>query len=82
MLCVIVLLMIIDVIIVVVGLLLTSTSPPLGVSLPLLLYLRGGGRGYNMILIMILSLLAYFTHIFIDIIIYALESTSGSSKIF
>jgi hypothetical protein len=34
-------LMIIDVIIVVVGLLLTSTSPPLGVSLPLLLYLRG-----------------------------------------
>jgi hypothetical protein len=44
MLCVIVLLMIIDVIIVVVGLLLTSTSPPLGVSLPLLLYLRGGGE--------------------------------------
>jgi hypothetical protein len=35
-----------------------------------------------MIPIMTLSLLAYFTYIFIDIIIYALGSMSWSSKIF
>jgi hypothetical protein len=32
--------------------------------------------GYNMISIRILSLLTYFTYIFIDIIIYVLVSTS------
>jgi hypothetical protein len=57
---------------------------PLGVPLPLLLYLRGwdykeGNRvSYNMILISALSLLAYFAYIFIDIIIYALASTPWS----
>jgi hypothetical protein len=35
-----------------------------------------------MISIRTLSLLTYFTYIFIDIIIYALRSTSWSSKIF
>jgi hypothetical protein len=35
-----------------------------------------------MIPIMTLSLLAYVTYIFIDIIIYALESTTWSSRIF
>jgi hypothetical protein len=35
-----------------------------------------------MISIMTLSLLAYFTYIIIDIIIYALESTPWSSEIF
>jgi hypothetical protein len=60
---------------------------PLGVSLPLLLYPRGRGYkegnrvSYNMIPIRTLSLLAYFTNIFIDIIIYALESTPWSSRI-
>jgi hypothetical protein len=60
----------------------------LGVALPLLLYPRGqdykeGNRvGYNMIPIMTLSLLAYFTYISIDIIIYALGSMSWSSGIF
>jgi hypothetical protein len=54
--------------------------PPLGVPLPLLLYLRGRSYkkdnrvGYNMITIRTLSLLVYFTYIFIDIIIYALGS--------
>jgi hypothetical protein len=63
---------------------------PYGVPLPLLSYPRGGGQdykegnlvGYNMIPIKTLSLLAYFTYIFIDIIIYALESTAWSSRIF
>jgi hypothetical protein len=57
------------------------------VPLPLLLY--QGGRGYkegnrvdyNMIQIRIFSLLAYFTYILIDTIIYALGSTSWSSGI-
>jgi hypothetical protein len=58
------------------------------VPLPLLLYPRGRGYkegnrvSYNMILIKTLSLLAYFTYIFIDIIIYVLESTSLSYVIF
>jgi hypothetical protein len=38
--------------------------------------------GYNMIIIRTLSLLVYFTYIFIDIIIYALESTPWSIAIF
>jgi hypothetical protein len=49
-----------------------------------------GGRGYkdgnrvsyNMTLLMTLSLLAYFTYIFIDIIFYAFGSMSWSSRIF
>jgi hypothetical protein len=59
-----------------------------GVPLPLLLYLRGvrlrGSNrvGYNMIPIRTLSLLVYFTYIFMDIIIYALESMPWSSGIF
>jgi hypothetical protein len=58
------------------------------VPLPLLLYPKGRGYkevnrvGYNIIPIRTLSLLAYFTYILIDIIIYALESTPGSSRIF
>jgi hypothetical protein len=39
-------------------------------------YKKGNGVDYNMIPIRILSLLDYFTYIFIDIIIYALENTS------
>jgi hypothetical protein len=68
-----------------VGFNLTSSSSPLGVTLPLLLYLRGRGYkegnqvSYNMILIRTLSLLTYFTYIFIDIIIYALKNTSWTS---
>jgi hypothetical protein len=60
------------------GLVLTSSSCPLGVPLPLLLYARGCGYkedirvGYNMIPIKIISLLSYFTYIFIDTIIYEL----------
>jgi hypothetical protein len=60
------------------GLVLTSSSCPLGVPLPLLLYARGRGYkedirvGYNMIPIKIISLLSYFTYIFIDTIIYEL----------
>jgi hypothetical protein len=56
--------------------------------LPLLLYQRGrdykeGNRViYNMISNRTLSLLAYFTYISVDIIIYALGSTSWSSRIF
>jgi hypothetical protein len=70
-----------------VKLVLTSSSCPLGVPLPLLLYLGGGYTedtqvGYNMISIRNLSLLAYFTYIFIDIIIYILRSTPWSFKIF
>jgi hypothetical protein len=82
---VIVLLMAIVVVLVVLGLVLTC---PLGLPLPLLLYPRGSGYNegnqvnYNMIPIRTLSLLAYFTYIFIDIIFYALGSTSWSSEIF
>jgi hypothetical protein len=60
-----------------VGLVLTSSSCPLGVLLPLLLYARGRGYkegkqlDYNMIPIRTLSLLTYFIYIFIDTIIYA-----------
>jgi hypothetical protein len=46
-------------------------------------YIQGGWRykednrvGYNMISISTLSLLAYFTYILIDIVIYALGNTS------
>jgi hypothetical protein len=62
-----------------------------GVPLPLLLYSRGGGGrvykeenqvGYNMIPIRTLSLFAYSIYISMDIIIYALGSTSWSSRIF
>jgi hypothetical protein len=80
--------MTIDVAVVLVGLVLISSSCPLGMSLPLLLYARGRGYnegnrvGYNMILIRTLSLLDYFTYIFIDIIIYAWGSTTWSSGIF
>jgi hypothetical protein len=58
----------------------------MGVPLPLLLYPRGrdykkGNRvGYNIIPIRTLSLLTYFTYIFIDI--YVLESVPWSSRIF
>jgi hypothetical protein len=51
-----------------------------GVPLALILYPReariqeGNQDGYNMISIRTLSLLAYFTYIFIDIIIYTLGS--------
>jgi hypothetical protein len=59
-----------------------------GDSLHLLLYQRGrdykesNQLGYNMIPIRTLSLLTYFTYIFIDIIIYTLWSTSRSFRIF
>jgi hypothetical protein len=43
---------------------------------------EGKWVGYNMISIRTLSLLAYFTYISIDIIIYALVSMSWSSRIF
>jgi hypothetical protein len=66
---------------------LLNLSP--GVPLPLLLYPRGGRGykegnqvGYNMIPNRTRNLLAYFTYILIDIIIYALGSTSWSSGIF
>jgi hypothetical protein len=67
-----------------VGLVLTSL---LVVPLPILLYPRRGYKecnrvGYNMISIRTLSLLVYFTYIFIDIIIYTLGSTTWSSGIF
>jgi hypothetical protein len=39
-------------------------------------YKEGNRVGYNMILIKILSLLVYFTYVFIDIIIYVLRSMS------
>jgi hypothetical protein len=59
----------------------------MGVPLPLLLYQGGGGGvggdykegnrvGYDMISIVTLSLLAYFTYIYIDIFIYALGNAS------
>jgi hypothetical protein len=44
-------------------------------------YKEGNRVGYNMISIRILSLLNYFTYIFIDIIIYALASMPWSSGI-
>jgi hypothetical protein len=56
--------------------------------LPLVLYPRGWGYkegnwvSYNMVSITTLSLLGYFTYIFIDIIIYALECTPWPSGIF
>jgi hypothetical protein len=65
-----------------------SSSSPFGVPLPLLLYQGRRGYkednrvGYNMISIRTLSLLACFTYIFIDRIIYVLESKSWSSRIF
>jgi hypothetical protein len=71
-----------------VGLVLTSSLCPLGVPLPLLLYPRGqdykeGNRvSYNIIPIRTLSLLAYFTYIYIYIIIYTLGSMSWSFRIF
>jgi hypothetical protein len=45
-------------------------------------YKEGNLVGYNIISIMTLSLLAYFTYILIDIIIYALGSMPWSSRIF
>jgi hypothetical protein len=45
-------------------------------------YKEGNQVGYDMIPIRTLSLLAYFTYISIDIIIYALGSTSWFSGIF
>jgi hypothetical protein len=50
-------------------------------------YIQGGrgykkGNGYNMFSIRTLSLLAYYTFIFIDIVIYTLGSTPWSSRIF
>jgi hypothetical protein len=45
-------------------------------------YKEGNRAGYNMISIKTLSLLAYFTYIFIDITIYSLESMPWSSRIF
>jgi hypothetical protein len=45
-------------------------------------YKEGNRVGYNMIPIRTLSLLAYFTYIFIDIIIYALWSMAWSFRIF
>jgi hypothetical protein len=63
-------------------------SPRGGVPLPHLLYHGGQGYregnrvGYNMIPIKVLSLLADFTYIFIDIVIYALGRTPWFSRIF
>jgi hypothetical protein len=60
----------------------------MGVPLPHLLYQKGRDYkednqvGYNIILIKTLSLLTYFRYIYIDIIIYVLESKSWSSEIF
>jgi hypothetical protein len=65
-----------------VGPVMTSHSSPLGVPLSLILYARGRGYkegnrvGCNTIPIRTLSLLAYFTYIFIDTIIYTLGSMS------
>jgi hypothetical protein len=44
-------------------------------------YKKDNRIDYNMISIRTLSLLVYFTYIFMDIIIYALGSTSWSSEI-
>jgi hypothetical protein len=55
---------------------------PMGVPLPLLLYQKGRGYkegnqvDYNIISIKTPSLLTYFRYIYIDIIIYVLESKS------
>jgi hypothetical protein len=43
-------------------------------------YKEGNRVGYNMISIMILSLLVYFTYIYIDIIIYVLGARHGPLK--
>jgi hypothetical protein len=73
--------MTIDVAFVIVGLALTSGSCPFeGASTPPFIskgrgYKEGSRYGYNMVLIMTLSLLVYFTYIFIDISIYALGGT-------
>jgi hypothetical protein len=70
-----------------VRLVLTSSSHSLGVPLPLLLYPRGvklQGRYPSWLQHDSYSdsiLLVYFTHIFIDIIIYAIGSTLWSSGI-
>jgi hypothetical protein len=54
--------------------------PSLTVSLPLLLYPRGRSYkeinrvGYKIISIRTLSIITYFTYVFIDIIIYVLRS--------
>jgi hypothetical protein len=45
-------------------------------------YKEGNRVSYNIIPIRTLSLLAYFTYIFIDIIINVLESMTWSSRIF
>jgi hypothetical protein len=54
----------------------SSTPPFISKGGGGLSYKEGNRIGYNMIPIRILSLLTYFTYIFIDIIIYALESTT------
>jgi hypothetical protein len=70
-----------------VGLVLTSHLCPLGVTPPLLYikrargYKEGNHVGYNKIPIRTLSLVACFTYIFIDIIMYALGSTPWSSGV-
>jgi hypothetical protein len=73
--CVLVLIMTIDVVVVV-----CWTCPLWGIYIPPFTlggrgYNEGNRVGYNMITIRTLSLLAYFTYIFIDIIIYAFGST-------
>jgi hypothetical protein len=74
----------INVVFVIVGLVLTC--PLWGASTPPFISkwarLQGNRVSYNMITIMTLSLLIYFTYIFIDIVIYALGSTPWSSEIF
>jgi hypothetical protein len=45
-------------------------------------YKKGNRVSYNIIIIRTLSLLVYFTYIFIDIILYALGKTPWSSRIF
>jgi hypothetical protein len=88
MFCVLVLLMAIGVVVVCCRLLDMSSLVSHGVPVLLLLYPRGKGYkegnqvSYDMIPIRTLSLLAYFTYISIDIIIYALGSTSWFSGIF
>jgi hypothetical protein len=71
-----------------IGLVLTSSSCPFGgdCTPPFISkgqgYKEGNWVGYNLIPTRTLSLLAHFTYIFIDIIIYALRSTPWSSRIF
>jgi hypothetical protein len=84
---VLVLLMGIDVAVAIVDLVVLGLVP-LGCLYPSFYIQRGRGYkegnrvGYNKIPIRILSLLLYFTYIFINIIIYILGSTSWSSEIF